>query len=137
MVAILTLSHNVQCQIDLGQSLLSLYFHISSSAQCLGSHAARPKLAGKFPLANAGTRYTWVHLGCIFLFCTHYPWLYRRCTLSFCVQRSASAPILPTPGLMQTTAAVFVGTREPVSSSLSVGNMTVALRRQPVIHQWL
>ena len=73
MVAILTLSHNVQCQIDLGQSLLSLYFHISSSAQCLGSHAARPKLAGKFPLANAGTRYTWVHLGCILLFCTHYP----------------------------------------------------------------
>ena len=57
--------------------------------------------------------------------------------LSFCVQRSVSAPILPTPGLMQTTAAVFVGTREPVSSSLSVGNMTVALRRLPVIHQWL
>ena len=43
MVAILTLSHNVQCQIDLGQSLLSLYFHISSSAQCLGSHAAHAR----------------------------------------------------------------------------------------------
>ena len=71
-----------------------------------------PGLLQTTTILFVGIRYTWVHLGCILLFCTQYPWVRRRCILSFCVQCQRA----PTDAW------------EPVPSQLGVGNMTVASR---------